>query len=59
METAAGMVLGAAIGGVVGFLLARMRLCASGTCRTRANLIFTVLAGAFFGTAIAWYWMHR
>ncbi|MFW6146550.1 MAG: hypothetical protein ACOC7R_04375 [Planctomycetota bacterium] len=54
---------GAAVGGAVGFFLSRARDCAGGACATghRGKLMtaVSVLGGAVFGAAVAWWAMHR
>ena len=53
------LIAGAAAGALLGFVLGRSRLCSSKACNVKANMIFSILAGAVFGAAVAWYWIHR
>jgi len=53
------MLLGTTVGAMFGLLLARAKLCSAQTCHAKANLVFSIIAGAFFGAAVAWYWMQR
>jgi hypothetical protein len=46
---------GAAVGAVLGLLIGRARACSSAACRVRPVLVFSMIAGAFFGAAVA-YW---
>lgn len=46
---------GAAVGAAAGFVLGRARLCSSERCNVRANLVYSILAGAFFGAVVAWH----
>ncbi|HDZ20335.1 hypothetical protein LCGC14_0535930 [marine sediment metagenome] len=55
MEIAVKVLLGAAVGAAGGLLLGRAGVCSSQACRPRSNLVFTILAGAAFGAAVAWY----
>lgn len=59
MELAAKLLAGAIVGGLLGLLIARARACSSEACHVRANLIFSVVAGAVFGAAVAWYFVSR
>jgi NhaP-type Na+/H+ or K+/H+ antiporter len=59
METAIRLVLGASLGAAGGVILSRARSCGSQACNVRANLIYSVIAGAVFGAAAAWYVMNR
>ncbi len=53
------VLLGACIGGVAGWLVARTALCSAGVCRTKAHWLGMAVAGAFFGAAVAWYVVNR
>ena len=48
------MGLGAAIGAATGWLIGRAKLCSATHCRARMPLLASVLAGAFFGSAVAY-----
>ncbi len=51
METVIQVGLGAALGAAGGFLLGRAKTCSGESCRVRASLIYSVIAGAVFGAA--------
>ena len=55
MEIAVKILLGAAVGAAGRLLLGRASMCSGQACRTRSNRVFTILAGAAFGAAAAWY----
>lgn len=59
MEIAFKVLLGAAIGAGLGVVLGRARLCSSTRCNVRANMAFSILAGALFGAAVAWWYVNR
>ncbi len=48
------LLVGAVAGAAGGFLLGRARICSREKCNVKANMIFSILAGAFFGAAVAW-----
>lgn len=50
---------GAFLGAAVGFLVGRARVCSSARCNVKANMILSVVAGAFFGAAVAWYYVTK
>jgi len=50
---------GAAGGAVLGFLLSHVRTCSSAACNVRANRVYSILAGAVFGAAVAYYFLTR
>jgi len=50
---------GAVAGGAGGLLLSRARLCSGESCHAKANVIFSIIAGALFGAAVAWYLINR
>ena len=50
---------GAAGGAVLGFLLSYVRTCPSAACNVRANRVYSILAGAVFGAAVAYYFLTR
>ena len=52
------LLLGAAVGSLGGYVIGRSRLCGAVACRAKAPLIFSVIAGAFFGAAMAWF-LHQ
>ena len=49
------LLLGAAVGSLGGYAIGRSRLCGSQACRARAPMIFAIIAGGFFGAAVAWF----
>ncbi|MFP4054431.1 MAG: hypothetical protein ACLFV7_11285 [Phycisphaerae bacterium] len=51
--------LGASVGALAGFLLSRASGCSAAGCRTRANLWYSLVAGAAFGAAAAWVVITR
>jgi len=55
MEIALKMIAGAAAGAAVGFFVGRAKVCSAKECNVRANLAFSILAGAVFEAAVA-YW---
>jgi len=50
---------GAAGGALLGALLARARTCSAAACDVKARWVFSVLGGAVFGAAVAWYFLNR
>jgi NhaP-type Na+/H+ or K+/H+ antiporter len=44
---------GILLGALGGFLLGRVRTCSSEACQSRANRIYTTLAGSVFGAGVA------
>jgi len=58
MELAIKMLVGAVAGAAVGFLIGRARACSAKECNVRANLAFSIVAGAVFGAAVM-YWALR
>jgi hypothetical protein len=50
---------GALIGGAVGVLMGRARVCGAEKCNVRANMIASIVAGAAFGAAVAAYLSAR
>jgi len=52
------MILGVIGGALVGFVLSRARSCSSTACNTRANAVFSVIAGAAFGAALMWHFVR-
>lgn len=54
IETALRILLGATLGAIGGFVLGRARACSGGTCNVKANLAFSIVAGACFGGAVAY-----
>lgn len=59
MNPVAALMIGAGLGAAGGVVLARARTCGSGACHVRANFIASIVAGAFFGAAVAWYALGR
>ena len=53
------LIAGAVIGGAMGFLMGRARVCTSQQCNVRGRRIFGALAGAVFGAALAWYFVKQ
>jgi hypothetical protein len=49
---------GAVIGGVLGMLTGKAKLCSGGKCRSRNQYVASIIAGAFFGAALAFYFSH-
>ena len=54
MEIAIRIFFGAAAGSLVGWFIGRSRLCSKQACRAKSSLVYSVLAGAVFGAAVAW-----
>ncbi len=54
MELATRLLAGAIIGGGLGLFIGRARICSAEACHARLNMVFAILAGAFFGAAAAW-----
>jgi hypothetical protein len=46
---------GAIVGGVLGLLLGRVKVCRSEQCRARPHLAASVIAGAVFGAGVAFH----
>ncbi len=59
MAIALKMLGGAMIGAVAGFLLGRARACSAKQCNLRVNMVFSIVGGAVFGAAVAWWIVHR
>jgi len=57
MEWVFKLLLGAAVGAAVGFVLAKAQACSAETCNVKARMVFSLLAGAVFGAAVAWYFL--
>ena len=53
------VLLGALLGGAVGVLLGRARVCSSRTCNVKVNLVASIVACAAFGAAAAYYLASR
>jgi hypothetical protein len=53
------LVAGALIGGAFGVLLGRSKICSPTGCNLRANMIFSIIAGAVLGTSVAWWLTTR
>ena len=49
------LLLGAAVGSLGGYVIGRSRLCGADACRAKAPMVFAIIAGAFFGAAVAWF----
>ena len=59
VEIAIRIFLGAAVGSLLGWFIGRSRLCSAQACRAKANLFYSILAGAVFGAAVAWAILSR
>ena len=59
METAIKLFVGAAVGALLGVLLGRARVCSARACNVKATMILSIVAGAIFGAAVAWWAMNR
>ncbi len=46
---------GAAVGGVVGWLIGGGRVCSTGACRATGSRWLSAAGGAVLGAALAWY----
>jgi|GEM_PF-2674005 len=46
---------GAGAGALVGFGISRARGCSAQACNVRARAAYSIVAGAFFGAAVAYY----
>ncbi len=55
MPLVVGMLLGAGLGGLLGFGLSFARVCSTTSCTTRPNRILSILAGVILGLSVAWY----
>jgi hypothetical protein len=53
------VLLGAAVGAAGGYGLSRLRACSATACNVRASTIFSIISGAVFGAAVAWYFLTR
>jgi len=53
------IVAGAMVGAALGLLAGRARLCSSEACHARANVVASVVAGAVFGAAAAYYLLSK
>ncbi len=51
------IIAGAMIGGVFGVLTGRASVCGAEKCNAKVNLVASIVAGAVFGAAVA-YWLH-
>ena len=49
------LALGAAVGAVLGFVAGRAKVCSSQQCRTRGHMVFTIVACAVAGAAMAYH----
>ena len=48
------LIVGASVGAVVGFVGSRAKGCSTGACNVRANVVYSIAAGAFFCAVVAW-----
>ena len=53
------VLLGAAVGAGAGWVLSRMQTCSVKGCHVRASTIFSMIGGAVFGAAVAWYLLTK
>ncbi len=53
------IIAGVLAGGALGLLLGRARVCGTTQCNVKINLIASILAGAVFGAAVAFYFATR
>lgn len=53
------LLVGALIGASLGALMGRARVCRSPHCHARLNMIASIVAGAVFGAAVAYYFANR
>ncbi|MGC9453261.1 MAG: hypothetical protein ACP5HU_00190 [Phycisphaerae bacterium] len=54
MEVAIKLAAGAIVGAGLGLVIGRAKSCSAEACKARVNVVFAVVAGAFFGAAAAW-----
>ena len=54
MYLALKLIVGASVGAVVGFVVSRAKGCSPAACNVRANTVYSIAAGAFFGAVVAW-----
>lgn len=59
METIIKVALGAALGAMGGFVIGRAKTCSGESCRVRASLVYSVVAGAIFGAAAMYAFLRR
>lgn len=59
MELAIKLLAGAVIGGALGLLVGRAKVCSASQCNVRANIALSMLGGAVFGAGVAWWLIHR
>ena len=53
------MLAGAAVGAAVGFAISRAQTRRGRQCHVKANLIFSIIAGAVCGAAVVRYFISR
>jgi len=53
------VLIGAAVGAMVGFVAGRARLCPIPGCPMRARRIVSIVGWSVFGAAVAGYWVTR
>jgi len=51
--------LGAAVGALAGYLISRVRTCSDTKCNVRIRAAYSIIAGAVFGAAVAWWLIGR
>jgi len=51
------IIAGAIIGGAFGVLTGRASVCGAERCNAKVNLAASIVAGAVFGAAVAW-WLY-
>lgn len=49
------IIAGVLIGGTLGVFMGQAKVCGSGQCSAKPNLIASIIAGAIFGAAVAYY----
>ncbi|MFP3936721.1 MAG: hypothetical protein ACLFVW_00175 [Phycisphaerae bacterium] len=57
MDVVIRLVAGGIVGAGLGLVIGRARSCSAEACKARVNVVFAVVAGAFFGAAAAWAMM--
>lgn len=53
------IIIGALLGSALGYALTRIRTCRPDACNVKANLWFSILAGAIFGAGVARFFWDR
>jgi hypothetical protein len=55
VELFAKILAGVAIGALAGLGLSRVRSCSTESCRRRGPMLYSIISGAVFGAAVAYY----